>query len=345
MTLLPNTNTSLGRIVTYAAVGAGLFLAGRTLYKEYTKYNLKGKVVLITGGSRGLGLVLARQLAEIGAKIVICSRTIDQLGNAHMELENKGAEILSLAVDVTDPAQVDSMIKDVMGYHGRIDVLINNAGIVQVAPQEALTIADYDIAMKTNFWASLYTMLSTIPHMKFQGEGRIVNITSIGGKVAVPHMLPYTASKFALVGLSEGMHAELKKSNITVTTIVPHLMKTGSPRNVAVKGDHEAEYAWFKIADSSPMSQDVEISAARIIKAIEYGETEAVLSFTAKAATIIQALIPGWMGTLMSTANSFMPENVSGGDKIKSGHESESDLSAGWLAADTDKAALQNNEY
>jgi NAD(P)-dependent dehydrogenase (short-subunit alcohol dehydrogenase family) len=341
-----NTSSPWSRIALYAAAGAGTFLAARAIYKEFTKYNLKDKVVLITGGSRGLGLVLARQLAAEGARIAICARSVDQLGQAHVELENLGAEVLSLAVDVTDPDQVESMIQDVIDHYGKLDVLINNAGIVQVAPHEALTIADYEIAMKTNFWASLYTMLSVIPHFKFQGEGRIVNITSIGGKIAVPHLLPYTASKHALVGLSEGMQAELKKDNIHVTTIVPNLMRTGSPRNVDVKGDHEAEYAWFKMAASSTMlSQDVEVSAKSIIKSIKYGDNESVLSFTGKAATIIAAVAPGWMGTVMRLANAFLPSNVSNGYTTKKGYESESELSLSWLGNNSDMAAERNNEY
>lgn len=341
-----NTNSPWSRVALYAAAGAGTFLAARAIYKEYTRYSLKDKVVLITGGSRGLGLVLARQLAAEGARIAICARSVDQLGQAHVELENLGAEVLSLAVDVTDPDQVESMIQDVIDHYGKIDVLINNAGIIQVAPQEALNIEDYEVAMKTNFWASLYTMLSVIPHFKFQGEGRIVNITSIGGKIAVPHLLPYTASKHALVGLSEGMQAELKKDNIHVTTVVPNLMRTGSPRNVDVKGDHEAEYAWFKMAASSSMlSQDVEVSARSIIKSIKYGDSQSVLSLTGKAATIISAIAPGWMGMVMRLANALLPSNTSSGYSAKKGYESESELSLGWLGNKSDIAAERNNEY
>lgn len=322
-----NTNSPWSRVALYAAAGAGTFLAARAVYKEFTKYDVNEKVVLITGGSRGLGLALARQLAAEGARIAICARSVDQLGQAHVELENLGAEVLSLAVDVTDPDQVESMIQDVVDHYGKIDVLINNAGIIQVAPHEALTIGDYEIAMKTNFWASLYTMLSVIPHFKFQGEGRIVNITSIGGKIAVPHLLPYTASKHALVGLSEGMQVELKKDNIHVTTIVPNLMRTGSTQHADVKGDHEAEYAWFKTASTSPiLSQDVETSAASIIKSIKYGDSESVLSLTGKAATLIAAIAPGWMGSVMRLANALLPSNVNNGYTTKKGYESETEL-------------------
>ncbi|HKZ65356.1 MAG TPA: SDR family oxidoreductase, partial [Chitinophagaceae bacterium] len=204
MAATENEKSSFSQIAKWAAIGAGTFLIVNSVYKMLTRYDLQGKVVLITGGSRGLGLVLARQLAAKGARLAICARTPEQLGQAHIELESTGAEIISMTVDVTDERQVQAMILDIIEHYGRLDVLINNAGIVQVGPQETMGVSEYDQAMKSNFWSALYTMLAAIPYFKKQGEGRIVNVTSIGGKIAVPHLLPYTASKFALVGLSEG---------------------------------------------------------------------------------------------------------------------------------------------
>ncbi|WP_276366072.1 SDR family oxidoreductase [Chryseolinea sp. H1M3-3] len=340
-----NKNTTLQNVMKWAAIGAGTFMIANTIYKTLNRYDLKGKVVLVTGGSRGLGLVLARQLAAKGARLAICARTPEQLGQAHIELEGLGAEVISMTVDVTDQRQVQAMIIDVLEHYGRLDVLINNAGLIQIGPQETMGVNEYEQAMKANFWSALYTMLSVIPYFKEQGGGRIVNITSIGGKVAVPHLLPYTASKFALVGLSEGMHAELKKDNILVTTVVPNLMRTGSPGNALVKGDHEAEYAWFKLSDSSPLlSQSAEAAAKQIIDALEQGQSEAILSATAKAATILQGFAPGWMNVLMSLVNKLLPEVIGAGNEIKKGFESESRLSLGTLGAATDEAAVKNNE-
>ncbi len=341
-----NGKSTIQEIAKWAAIGAGTFLIANTIYKALNHYDLKGKVVLVTGGSRGLGLVLARQLAAKGARLAICARTPDQLGQAHIELERLGAEVMSMTVDVTDQRQVQAMIIDILEHYGRLDVLINNAGIVQVGPQENMGVNEYEQAMKANFWSALYTMLAVIPYFKEQGGGRIVNVTSIGGKIAVPHLLPYTASKFALVGLSEGMNAELKKDNILVTTVVPNLMRTGSPRNVTVKGDHEAEYAWFKLADSSTfLSQSAETAAAEIIKAIEQGESEAILSATAKVATILQGFAPGWMNLLMGIANKLLlPDTVPGGDVSKKGYESESTRSIGAPGGKSDQEAVKNNE-
>lgn len=340
-----NEKSSIQEIVKYAAIGAGVFLIANTIYKSLNRYDLSGKVVLVTGGSRGLGLVLARQLAAKGARLAICARTPEQLGQAHVELESLGAEVMSMTVDVTDQRQVQAMIIDILEHYGRLDVLINNAGIIQVGPQENMGVNEYEQAMKANFWSALYTMLAVIPYFKEQGGGKIVNVTSIGGKIAVPHLLPYTASKFALVGLSEGMHAELKKDNIVVTTVVPNLMRTGSPRNVTVKGDHEAEYAWFKLSDSSPLlSQSAESAATEIIYALEQGESEAILSATAKMATILQGFAPGWMNILMTLANKLLPGPVAGSHESKKGYESESQLSLGTLGNPSDRAAIKNNE-
>ena len=342
-----NGKSTIQEIAKWAAIGAGTFLIANTIYKALNHYDLKGKVVLVTGGSRGLGLVLARQLAAKGARLAICARTPEQLGQAHVELESLGAEVISMTVDVSDQRQVQAMIIDILEHYGKLDVLINNAGIVQVGPQENMGVNEYEQAMKANFWSALYTMLAVIPYFKEQRGGRIVNVTSIGGKIAVPHLLPYTASKFALVGLSEGMNAELKKDNILVTTVVPNLMRTGSPRNVTVKGDHEAEYAWFKLADSSTfLSQSAETAAAEIIKAIEQGESEAILSATAKVATILQGFAPGWMNLLMGIANKLLlPDTRAGGDVSKKGYESESALSIGAAGRKSDQAAVKNNEH
>jgi NAD(P)-dependent dehydrogenase (short-subunit alcohol dehydrogenase family) len=268
------------------------------------------------------------------------------LGQAHVELEAAGAEVMSLKTDVTDARQVEEMIGDVVAHYGRLDVVINNAGVIQVGPQDAMGIEDYELAMKSNFWSALYTMLAAIPHFKKQRSGRIVNITSIGGKVAVPHLLPYTASKFALVGLSEGMHAALYKHGIRVTTVVPNLMRTGSSRNAIVKGQHEAEYAWFKLADAAPvLSQNADRAARRIIRAVEYGEPEIMLSPAVSLASFAAGVAPNFIAGVMKLAEALLPANTSATTGSKKGFQSESALSRGPVGALSDKAAVRNNEY
>src|SRR5690348_10836503 len=158
------------------------------------RYELAGKVVLITGGSRGLGLVMARQLVAQKARVAICARDPDELRRAKADL---GDDVVTVTCDVTDADQLERLVGEVHAQLGPIDVLINNAGIIQVGPMKLMTIEDYETAMATHFWAPLRLSLAVLPKMLERGVGRIVNICSIGGRIAVPHLLPYTASKFA----------------------------------------------------------------------------------------------------------------------------------------------------
>ena len=135
---------------------------------------------------------------------------------------------------------VERAISQTIGHYGSIDVLINNAGIIQVGPLDHMKLSDYDDAMKTHFWGPLFLVLAVLPHMRNQGGGRIVNISSIGGRISVPHLVPYSASKFALAGLSDGLRAELARDQIVVTTVCPGLMRIGSPINAAFKGQRAA---------------------------------------------------------------------------------------------------------
>src|SRR5439155_26253999 len=141
---------------------------------------------------------------------------------------------------------------------------------------------DYQESMDVHFWGPLHAMNAVLPLMRARGGGRIVNISSIGGKVGVPHLAPYCASKFALVGLSESAAAELRKDNIYLTTVCPGLMRTGSARNALFKGRNEQEYTWFTLSGSLPgMSQCAERAARRIVNACRWGEPELITSLPA----------------------------------------------------------------
>ena len=169
------------------------------------------------------------------------------------------------------------MVETVTRHYGRIDILINNAGIMVVAPVETLTRADFERVMAVNFWGVLNPTLEVLPGMRARGTGRIVNITSIGGKIAVPHLLPYSCAKFAAVGLSEGLRAELADTGISVTTVVPGLMRTGSHLNAEFGGEQEAEYRWFALGASAPypMAIGADRAARLIVRAIKRGRPNA----------------------------------------------------------------------
>ncbi len=141
-------------------------------------------------------------------------------------------------------------------HFGRIDMLVNNAGVMHVGPLEHMAYGDYHQAMNVHFWGALHCTEAVLPYMRRRRSGRIVNIASIGGLIAVPHLAPYSASKFALVGYSDAVRAEVAKDGIRVTTVCPGLMRTGSAVNALVKGRHEAEFAWFGTLSSLPRRVD-----------------------------------------------------------------------------------------
>lgn len=326
------------------AAGFGLVAVARALYVKMNRYDLRDKVVLVTGGSRGLGLEMARILAAKGAKVAICSRTENQLEKAEYDPELESADVFAIQADLTNATEAGKVIQEVISHFGTLDVLINNAGVMIIGPENVMEIEDYQQVMDANLWSALYTMKAAIPHFLAKGEGRIANICSIGGKIAVPHMLPYSVSKFAMVGLSEGMAVELKKDNIHVTTVIPNLMRTGSPRNVSVKGKHEREYEWFKLADSLPfLSQEAKTAAQEIIQAIENGENEVTLTTTAKVVIALKGIMPGSITTLSQFADRFFPRSEN--KTVKAGYESESEATEGLVGELTDEAAARNNEY
>ena len=219
-------------------------------------------MVLITGGSRGLGLALARAFAREGCRLVLCARDAQELDWAREDIAQQGAAVLPLVCDVTDRAQVNHAVEEATRHFGRVDILVNNAGQIQVGPMPTATVQDFEDALGVMFWGALYPTLAVLPQMRARRSGRIVNITSIGGKVGIPHLLPYTCAKFATMGLSEGLRAELGREGIYVTTIVPGLMRTGSHLNAEFRGQQEREYTWFSLGASLPLiSMDAERAA------------------------------------------------------------------------------------
>jgi NAD(P)-dependent dehydrogenase (short-subunit alcohol dehydrogenase family) len=327
--------------------GAGIAaLTARAAVRHSRAFDPRGRVALVTGGSRGLGLLLARRLAAAGAKVAICARDVDELERARTDL---GAGVLAVRCDLTDRAQVDALVAAIAERFGSpIEILINNAGTIQVGPMETMTEADYDEALRLHFWAPYHTVHAVLPAMRARRAGRIVNISSIGGKVAVPHLLPYSASKFALTGFSEGLRSELLKDGIYVTTFCPGLIRTGSPRNAYFKGRHREEYAWFTLSDSLPgLSQSADACADRIIDALRHGDAEVVTSLPGKAAALLHGVFPGMVADVLGEINRLLPAADgpgSIGTARRRGSESESAVTESPLTGLTRKAEADNNQ-
>ncbi len=319
--------------------------ASRALLRRSRRFSFSGRTVFVAGGSRGLGLVLARQLVEAGARVAICARTAADLEKAERELRARDGEVLALRCDVALPEEVHSAVQQTVQRFGGIDVLFNVAGIIQVGPLEAMTREDFSRAMDVHFWGALNTTLEVLPLMRRRGWGRIVNIASLGGKRAVPHMLPYTASKFALVGLSSGLRTELAKDGILVTTIVPSLVRTGSARNALFKGQHRKEHAWFSVAGSLPVvAMSAEQAAAQILIACRDGEREVLLRNPLNLAVALQAFLPGTTQSLLGAVARLLPRMGGIGRRSAYGYESASRWSPSPLTRLGDAAAQRNNE-
>lgn len=338
--------SSTNKIGLWGLVGIGAVLTAKALLNQWRRTDFRGKTVVITGGSRGLGLVLARAFAQEGANLAICARDQDELERAQADLELNGVTVFTYTCDVTDKTQVIEFIQTVEEEVGPIDVLVNNAGTILVTPLEHATEEDFREVMETNFWAAFHTINAVLPRMQVRRAGRIVNIASFGGKVPFPHLLPYTTSKFALVGYSEGLRAELMKDGIYVTTVCPGLMRTGSPRNAYFKGQNEKEYAWFKIGDSLPgLSKSAEESARQILEACRYGQAELIISLPAKLVTAVHGFAPGLTAEVLSVINLLLPGPGGIGEQRAKGKDSETSVTRSVFTTLTDDAAEANNQY
>jgi NAD(P)-dependent dehydrogenase (short-subunit alcohol dehydrogenase family) len=294
----------------------------------------RGGVALVTGGSRGLGLLIARELATRGFHLAICARDSAELAAAEADLAGLGAEVLAVRCDVADRGDVERLVRSVVERFGGLDVLVNNAGIIEVAPVTAMTVEDFTTALDVMFWGTLYPTLAALPRLRAQGRGRIINITSIGGKISAPHLLPYNCAKFAAVGLSEGLRAELSGSGVTVTTVVPGLMRTGSHVRAFFKGDRK-EFLWFAVAASLPgLSMNAKRAARRAVRAGLAGRAELILTPAARLAVRAHGLFPGTVSRALGVANRFLPS--AGPDSpLLPGAAAATDLDSGLLRAVT----------
>jgi short-subunit dehydrogenase len=327
------------------AIGTGAYLASRAVVDWFRKFEFRNRLVVITGGSRGLGLLLARRLAREQAALVICARDDEELADAEEELREIAPYVAAYSCDLTQPADIAELFTRIRREIGSVDVLINNAGVIQVGPIETMTAAEFEEAMALHFWAPYLCAQQVLPDMRRRQQGRIVNISSVGGKIAVPHLAPYCASKFALVGLSKSMRAELMKDGIYVTNVCPGLMRTGSPRHGMFKGHHRAEYAWFSISGALPLiSMNADRAARMILSACKYGRADVTLSLPAKLAVAIDALAPEFTADVTSLAARLLPTSDGAGRIAVPGCESTSSWSPSILTALNEQAAARNNQ-
>ncbi len=344
-------NVVIGSAATIAAAGTvagvGAFLGARALRRRFQPdFNFRDSVVVITGGSRGLGFALALEFAQRGAKLAICARDAEILHEAEHRLHAYGAEVCAFQCDIGIREQAEAFIRKAEDELGRIDVLVNNAGQIEVGPLESQRVEDFQNAMDTMYWGMVYTSMAAYPGMVQRGSGRIVNITSFGGKVAVPHLLPYCGAKFAAVGFSEGLRSELAKDNLKVTTVVPGLLRTGSHMNATFKGDHRKEYSWFALGASLPLvSMSARRAARKIVNATARGAAEIILTPQAKLAVIAHGIAPGLVSDIAGVANRIMPGTGSRLPQRFTGKESSTPLTRSVVTQAGRQAARDFNQH
>ncbi len=329
-------------------LSSGALLLGAWVTARATRtarYTLRDKVAVITGGSRGLGLVVARHICAQSGNVALIARDPDELARAKADLAPRGGAVLTIQCDLLDAAQIEAAIRQIIDRLGKIDILINSAGIIEVGPLEHMTREDFERAMRLHFWAPYELVSRIVPEMRKWGGGRIVNISSIGGKVAVPHLAPYSASKFALTGFSDAIRAELARDNIHVTTVAPGMMRTGSHVNAKFKGKHDIEFAWFSASAGAPLiSMNADRAARKILAACRRGQPSLTLTFAARGAILGNALFPNLTGYAMRMVNQFLPKPSGGeGNQARAGCEVRR-LIPGWLTSSADKATARNNE-
>src|SRR5438034_3571947 len=331
--------------VVLPAVALLLLIWAIVRFIRTARYPLRDKVVVITGGSRGLGLVLARYDCARGGIVALIARDPEELARAKTDLAPSGGKTLTIQCDLLNSGQIQLSVQQIIDRFSKIDILINNAGYIELGPLEHMTPEDFDRAMRLHFWAPFELISQIVPEMRIWGGGRIVNISSIGGKIAVPHMAPYSASKFALTGLSDALRAELARDNIHVTTVAPGMMRTGSHVNAKFKGRHDVEFAWFAASAGAPLiSMNADRAARKILAACRRGQPSLTLTFAARTAILGNALFPNLAGYMMKIVNRFLPgTGDEAGNKSQAGAQMHR-LTPRWLTRSADRATQKNNE-
>lgn len=254
--------------------------------------------VLITGASDGIGKATALLFASQGYDLVMAARHADKLTAAGQEVQAMGRQALTIPTDVKDPQQVKNLVDQALAKYASIDVLINDAGIYISGPVEEFSLEDWHNAIDTNLWGYIHTIQALLPHFLERGSGTIVNISSIGGKVPVPYLVPYCTTKFAVTGMTEAMHSELKPKGIHVCGIYPNLIKSEFMTRAIFQGkDEQDAQARRKQLDqvlSTPVVEKPEDVAKAIWDAVKNQRSEVMVG-SANASKAAYNLFPGFM--------------------------------------------------
>ncbi|MCL1465071.1 SDR family oxidoreductase [Argonema galeatum] len=261
------------------------------------------KTVLITGASQGSGKATALLFARNGYDVVLAARQPDRLETVAQEIQSLGRSALAISTDMGDFQQVQTLVNKALQTFGNIDILINNAGICLTAPMEKTSLSDWQKIMDTNFWGYVYAIQAILPHFLERNTGTIINVGSIGGKMPLPQMTAYCASKYAITGLTESLRLELFPKGIQVCAVHPGVINSNFMERAMFRGGDESEtearrQQMSKLLESSWVSKPEDIANA-IWDAVQNKRSEVVVGPTFLA-TEAYRLFPGLMQWVMS---------------------------------------------
>ena len=295
------------------AIGAGWAAAAAA--RRARRIELRGRVVVITGGGRGLGFAIAREFLQRGCRLAICGRDGDVIARAVADLQRRGADVFGAACDASDPTQVQAFIVQVLERFGVIDVLVNNAGQCFVGPAVELRAEDAHEALRHIFWTQFHPTQAVLPHMRARRFGRIVNVTSIGGKMPTPHQAAYAIGKYAATGWSETLAVELPKDGVYVSTITPPPLRNGAPLHVNFNGRREQEFQWFTYGLTAPwISTSAERTARVVADAAAHGDAERAVSVISWLSARAQGLAPNLTRWAFSRVDRSLPPPAEPGE-------------------------------
>lgn len=281
-------------------------------------------IALVAGGSRGLGLLIARELGRRGYRIVICARNPAELAVAEQLLQADGIEVHSDTCDVSDEQAVAALIGGVEQRLGPIDVAVVAAGVIQVGPLSAMDRGHFEEAISIMLWGPINVALAVTERMRPRGRGRIGIVSSVGGLVSVPHLLPYSTAKFGAVGFASGLRAELAGTGVKVTTVTPGLMRTGSHLRAKFTGRQGAEFGWFSLGASLPLvSMDAEKAAAQIVDGVLVGQAYVAPTPLAKIGRRVNGIAPSLVAAGMGLMSRVLPKGTDKPSETLEGWQAE----------------------
>ena len=268
-----------------------------SILAESRRYKMPS-TVLITGASQGIGKATALLFARQGYDLVLAARQPERLEAVASEVRSLGQNALAVPTDVRDSEQVNTLVKKTLEYYGTLDVLINNAGIYLLGSVEAFSLSDWHQAIDTNFWGYVHTIHALLPHFLERGKGTIVNVSSIGGKVPIPYQVPYTASKYAVTGLTQSLHAELEPKGIKVCGVYPNFISTDLMERAIFRGkdeeDAQAREDLLRKGLSVPIIEKPDDVAQAIWDAVKHQKSDVMVG-SANVSNASYKMFPGLM--------------------------------------------------